>query len=61
MYVCMCVCMYTYICLRMYTYISVNDIMLTMSVTATVLLQCLSTAAVLQSTYVGMVVVVCIP
>ena len=50
-----------YIRLRMYTYISVNDIMLTMSVTVTVLLECLSTAAVLQSTHVGMVVVVCIP
>ena len=59
MYVCMCVCMY--IRLRMYTYIFVNDIMLTMCVTATVLLECLSTAAVLQSTYVGVVVVVCIP
>ena len=59
MYVCMCVCMCMR--LRMYTYISVNDIMLTKCVTATVLLECLSTAAVLQSTYVGMVVVVCIP
>ena len=50
-----------YIRLRMHTYISVNDIILTMSVTAIVLLECLRTAAVLQSTYVGMVVVVCIP